>query len=409
MAFNFMQFAGGFADVIVDKVKAEEAQARDDESWDRRFNKQQDAIDKRTRGQTRRAADEKAQLLAEKLTVLYGEKASTEMMKKGYGFGSTYADIGQKHFDAGKDPKSYLNTELFPILKADGSNREEVDNAAQRFAAGTNGTASLINRDALFKGLKKPVDMKVLNNFNDQYAYYSSEAFMRLDIKNDKYNPEEAAKYQNAADFALAEIKKEAERNPDIDNPYGDVSITTYQANARRTARESLEFTLGIEDQIDNRIYGDESRLQVSELIASDDIKNFNTRKDGTIISDQFDRAQEFMRDTAKQELRTVASKTFYAGKDGVDPQAPKNSDGTLNKGLLNNFKVTKNEETGMFNVLNAKELTEARDNQNLSVGDVVIATDPKTNGPRLMIYTGIGLSGFLMAGELDDEALKYN
>ena len=32
-----MQFAGGFADVIVDKVKAEEAQAREDESWDRRF------------------------------------------------------------------------------------------------------------------------------------------------------------------------------------------------------------------------------------------------------------------------------------------------------------------------------------------------------------------------------------
>ena len=115
------------------------------------------------------------------------------------------------------------------------------------------------------------------------------------------------------------------------------------------------------------------------------------------------------MRDAAKSELRTVASKTFYAGKDGVDPQAPKNSDGTLNKGLLNNFKVTKNEETGMFNVLNAKELAEARDNQNLSVGDVVIATDPKTNGPRLMIYTGIGLSGFLMAGELDNEALKYN
>jgi len=50
MAFNFMQFAGGFADVIVDKVKAEEAQARDDESWDRRFQKQQDAIDNRTRG-----------------------------------------------------------------------------------------------------------------------------------------------------------------------------------------------------------------------------------------------------------------------------------------------------------------------------------------------------------------------
>ena len=42
MSFDFMSFAGGFADVIVDKVKAEEAQAREDESWDRRFKKQQD-------------------------------------------------------------------------------------------------------------------------------------------------------------------------------------------------------------------------------------------------------------------------------------------------------------------------------------------------------------------------------
>ena len=50
MSFDFMSFAGGFADVIVDKVKAEEAQAREDESWDKKFKKQQDAIDNRTRG-----------------------------------------------------------------------------------------------------------------------------------------------------------------------------------------------------------------------------------------------------------------------------------------------------------------------------------------------------------------------
>ena len=62
-----MQFAGGFADVIVDKVKAEEAQARDDESWDRRFNKQQDAINKRTRGQKRRATEEAAAEAAQAL------------------------------------------------------------------------------------------------------------------------------------------------------------------------------------------------------------------------------------------------------------------------------------------------------------------------------------------------------
>ena len=58
MAFDFMAFAGGFADTIVEKVKAEEAQAREDESWDRRFQKQQDAIDRRTRYQKRREREE---------------------------------------------------------------------------------------------------------------------------------------------------------------------------------------------------------------------------------------------------------------------------------------------------------------------------------------------------------------
>ena len=65
-----MQFAGGFADVIVDKVKAEEAQARDDESWDKRFQKQQDAIDNRTRGDKRRAKEKEAAEMLQTLKTL---------------------------------------------------------------------------------------------------------------------------------------------------------------------------------------------------------------------------------------------------------------------------------------------------------------------------------------------------
>lgn len=78
-----MSFAGGFADVIVDKVKAEEAQAREDESWDRRFNKQQDAIDKRTRYEKRRATEKAAEELAEKLSIHYKPDQVVDILSNG--------------------------------------------------------------------------------------------------------------------------------------------------------------------------------------------------------------------------------------------------------------------------------------------------------------------------------------
>jgi len=83
MSFDFMSFAGGFADVIVDKVKAEEAQAREDESWDRRFNKQQDAIDKRTRYEKRRATEKAAEELAEKLSIHYKPDQVVDILSNG--------------------------------------------------------------------------------------------------------------------------------------------------------------------------------------------------------------------------------------------------------------------------------------------------------------------------------------
>ena len=404
-----MSFLAGGARTYVANVEAEKTAERELNIWDAKFTKQQDAIDNRTRGNKRRDDNEKASKLAEQLTFLYGQQASTEMMKKGYGFGSSYRDIGQKYFDAGRDPKSFLNAELFPTLNADGSNKQQVDDAAQRFLAGTNGTTSLINRDAMFKGLEEPVEMKVLTNFQDQYAFYSSQAFLMLDENNKQhYNPTEAVKYQNAADFALGKIEEEAKKDPSVKNPYAKVSITTYITNARRAAREGEQFKMGLEDRIEERLYGDESKFQVAELKAAASIANFNTRKDGTIIDEQFDNAQNFIRDTANAELRALAHHTFNIGKDGTDPDAPIGTDGVVNKALLNNFKVTKNETTGMYNVLDTAQFTTLSKQRSLSVGDVVIANDPKT-GPRIMIYTGVGKSGFLMGGQLTSEELKYN
>ena len=107
MAFNFMQFAGGFADVIVDKVKAEEAQARDDESWDRRFNKQQDAIDKRTRGQERRATEEAAAKAAQALKAAgFNDDISKYALGQGNTYATTIASYGSTAMENGSDPNT---------------------------------------------------------------------------------------------------------------------------------------------------------------------------------------------------------------------------------------------------------------------------------------------------------------
>lgn len=85
MAFklDIGQFFAGGADVIVQKVKAEEAQAREDESWDRKHQKQQDAIDNRTRGDRRRADERNAKELAEKLSVFFTPGQTKDIMSKG--------------------------------------------------------------------------------------------------------------------------------------------------------------------------------------------------------------------------------------------------------------------------------------------------------------------------------------
>jgi hypothetical protein len=95
MAFDFMSFAGGFADVIVEKVKAEEAQARADESWDRRFQKQQDAIDRKTRYQKRREREEEAEELAKELSIHYKPDEVASIMAAGIPqakYAKTYAE-----------------------------------------------------------------------------------------------------------------------------------------------------------------------------------------------------------------------------------------------------------------------------------------------------------------------------
>jgi len=77
------QFFGGLSDIVVEKVKLEEAQALADESWDRKQKATQDAITSRTRGDKRRADEEKAEQLAESLALHYTANQVTDIMSKG--------------------------------------------------------------------------------------------------------------------------------------------------------------------------------------------------------------------------------------------------------------------------------------------------------------------------------------
>jgi len=407
MAFNFMQFAGGFADVIVDKVKAEEAQARDDESWDRRFNKQQDAIDSRTRGDKRRDKDAKAQLLAEKLGAIYTPEVAAEFMKNGVGYAEQYLDIGNNYVKNFKNPMSFINADILavPKLLPDGSNKAEVEAATLKFGSAAGGLPSLVNREAMYGGLKEPDEVKIYTNFDDQYAAYSSQYTDLMNEDSPRYNPTKAQEFAVLRDAALKEIKDAAEADAEkTDSIYSDVSRTTIIRDFRRQALEEQKFTMGVEDNIDARIYGDESRFHVAEIASTLAIDNFNKMEDGTVQDRNLFNHAAFARVNAENQLRTIASKTFNAGKAGEDTAAGENQE----KGLQKNFKADQGDD-GLYLALTDKELEDKVQSGALDVGDVVIYFNEVTQSNQLIIYTGVGEDKFLGGSKLTVEQMRYN
>tara|TARA_R100001082_G_scaffold100224_2_gene69265 strand:+ start:2764 stop:4044 length:1281 start_codon:yes stop_codon:yes gene_type:complete len=142
MAFNFLQFAGGFADVVVEKVKAEEAQAREDESWDRRFQKQQDAINARTRGQARRDREKAAEeMLGELLSLGYTEEEANYAVSSGKGTYNIWKKFGLDAVTKGVTGSSLLNAHdklKQPQPRTRYKIGEEIINDAQKTLEGTN-------------------------------------------------------------------------------------------------------------------------------------------------------------------------------------------------------------------------------------------------------------------------------
>jgi len=407
MAFklDFGQFLAGGADVIVQKVKAEEAQAREDESWDKRFNKQQDAIASRTRGDRRRADEEKATLLAEKLSALYTPEVSKRFMAQGVGYAEQYLDIGNQARTDNIDPMSYINADALavPMLLPDGSNRAAVEKAALSFGSGAEGGyPSLINRDAMYAG--KAEDLKIYTNFEQQLAGYSAQYTDLMNVNSPNYNPKKAERYTPLIDAARDAIIAEAEADPDkADNIFSDTSRTATLKDFRRAELQKQQFSMGLEDTIETRIYGDLSRQHVAEIAAMNAIDVFNKMEDGSVADINMFNVAGYNRANAEKELRKIATLTHAAGKAGSDSDIDDQS-----LGLHNNFKAAKGND-GLYVALNEEQLQSKVASGSLSVGDVVIFFNPTNNTNQLIIYTGTGEDGFIGAAALTDAQMRYN
>ena len=222
-----MSFAGGFADVIVDKVKAEEAQARDDESWDKRFQKQQDAIDNRTRGDKRRATEAEAAKLAEKLSLLYTPEQSTYIMGLGTGAIETAVERGNYYLDNNQVPSEMFNMPA--------RNPEIIEGAPIADAPQLTETQQILaKKDAVipFTGRFKPIPPKI------DAAKGSWEAeLVRLNHGRQTTTGDKQAEFQRLYDSTYTEYEewktrtKKAGAGEEIDN-YSDQTRSSFLSSA---------------------------------------------------------------------------------------------------------------------------------------------------------------------------------
>lgn len=400
-----MSFLAGGARTYVANVEAEKTAERELNIWDAKFTKQQDAIDNRTRGNKRRDDDAKATLLAEKLSALYTPEVSKRFMAQGIGYAEQYLDIGNQARTDNIDPMSYINADALavPMLLPDGSNKAAVEKAALRFgSAAEGGYPSLINREAMYTG--KAEDLKIYTSFEQQHAAYSAEYTDLMNPLSPRHNPKKAQPLIALRDAARDAIIAEAEKDPDkTPNIFSPSSRTTTLKDFRRAELQKQQFSMGVEDTIETRIYGDNSRQHVAEISAMNAVDVFNKMDDGSVADMNMFNVAAYNRANAEKELRKIATLTHAAGKAGSDSET---EDQKL--GLQNNFKAAKGND-GLYVALNEEQLQNKVASGSLSVGDVVIFFNPVNNTNQLIIYTGTGQDGFIGAAALTAAQMRYN
>tara|TARA_R110001599_G_scaffold340941_1_gene561664 strand:- start:104 stop:1312 length:1209 start_codon:yes stop_codon:yes gene_type:complete len=355
---------------------------------------------------SRDSKNEISKKLAEKLSAMYTPEVAERFMAQGIGYAEHYLDIGSQASADNVDPMSYINADALavPMLLPDGSNRVAVEKAALRFgSAAEGGYPSLINREAMYTG--KAEDLKIYTSFEQQHAAYSAQYTDLMNPLSPRHNPKKAQPLIALRDAARDAIKDAAEKDPNkADNIFSDTSRTTILKDFRRDQLQKQQFSMGVEDQIEDRIYGDKSRQHVAEIIAMDTVDVFNKMDDGSIGDVNLSNVAAFNRANAEKELRKIASLTYSAAKAGTDSAAGEEQA----LGLQNNFKAAKGND-GLFVALNEEQLQSKVASGSLSVGDVVIFFNPINNTNQLIIYTGAGQDGFIGAASLTDAQMRYN
>ena len=267
-----MSFAGGFADVIVDKVKAEEAQARSDESWDRRFNKQQDAIDKRTRGQERRAKEEEAAEMLQTLkTLRYNDTAATQIIAGGKSSYNLAVGAGEQALQTGADVNS--------VWKMTGNAQDASD-----ITKGINDSASLL-------GGFDPVEYQKLyatpdeesNKYATRLAILSQKQFKETDPAIiAKIESEKKFLLKDFAVFKDAERKSEGETSPSF--KLGTIAPVINTALNR--AYNDKDMGMTAEGKMIGSFVGNDDLAAIAKLNAADFLEESYKSIDDAVMKD---------------------------------------------------------------------------------------------------------------------------
>ena len=371
MAFNFMQFAGGFADVIVDKVKAEEAQARDDESWDRRFQKQQDAIDNRTRGDKRRAKEEAAESMLSELVALgYTVPEAQQAVTGGEGTFNIYRTLGLEGIKKGVTGSSLLN-----------AHDNNIDDS-QGTLEGTNSPQIMPTTLAPFSFNPKSVaalytpldetdistDMQLSNNTQQQ-----------LKLLNNSNDPDYANKMkalQENETFLLGQVAKLAaakREDSDTDQP---VNVTEHNTLNNIIGKNHLEamrragFRVDSETQFMEAFQGKEGR-GFSAQLESVDLMQSTLSNLGDFAVDRLAAEKKVILKGLEKHAKDEFNKSIrrIVDKDGIEaPEQPT---------PLKQFNSVDDHKNAVNNGL-------------LKIGEVVIVPNPSGVGVMLSIFTGV-------------------
>jgi hypothetical protein len=369
--FNFGQALSGFSDVIVEKVKAEEAQALADESWDKRFQKQQDAIDKRTRGQKRRDKEEAAKSMLSELVALgYTVPEAQQAVTGGKGTFNIYRTLGLEGIKKGVTGSSLLN-----------AHDSNIDNA-QGTLEGTNSPKIIPNTLAPFSFNPKSVaalytpldetdismDMQLSNNTQEQLKLLNNPDVAGYADKMKVLQEKET--------FLLGQIGKLADAKREESDTDQPVNVTEYNTLETVIGKNHLKamrragFRVDSETQFMEAFQGKEGR-GFSAQLESVDLMERTVSSTGDFAVDRLAEEKKVILKGLKKHAYDEYNKsiTRIVDKDGVEaPEQPP---------ALKQFNSVEDHKNAVINGL-------------LKIGEVVIVPNPSGVGVMLSIFTGV-------------------